>query len=99
MGTLAAGTQPGGTVGAFAVTIAGIFLYWLPSLIAWRRRVPGLGQVVIWNFFTFFFVFPWVIALILAFREPLSRTAAASHPPAPPPAPPPPPHPRAQQRG
>ena len=82
MGALAtAGMQPGGTVGAFAFTIAGILLYWLPSLIGWRRRVPGLGQIVIVNLFAFFFLIPWVIALVMAFRDPrpqppVSRSAA-----------------------
>jgi len=100
MGALAAaGTGPGGTAGAFVITIAGIALYWLPSLIAWRRRVPGLGQVVIVNVFAFFFLVPWIIALVMAFRPPVSRTAAGSHPPAPRAGNPPPPAPGARQRG
>ena len=100
MGTLAtAGGGAGSTAAAFAGTIGMILLYWLPSLIGWRRRVPGLGQVVIWNFFAFFFVVPWVAALILAFREPVSRTTAGSRPPALPAAPSPPPRPGAPQRG
>jgi hypothetical protein len=68
---LAAGGNAGGgsTLGSLALAVALIALYWLPSFIAWRRHVQGIGQVVIVNFFAFFFLVPWVIALVMAFRH------------------------------
>lgn len=71
--TIAAHSATPGTPNAAVITavvIAGILLYWLPTIIGSLRRVPALGQVVVWNFFAFFLFVPWIVAMSLAWREP-----------------------------
>jgi RsiW-degrading membrane proteinase PrsW (M82 family) len=64
--------------------IAGIgafILYWLPAIIASRRKVPDIGPVVVLNFFGFTSVL-WIVALVLAMRD--RKPAAPQFPPMPP---------------
>jgi Superinfection immunity protein len=56
----------GVTIGALAVIAA----YWLPSIVAYRRRVPHRGWVAIINGFLGWTIAGWFIALVMAFRRP-----------------------------
>jgi hypothetical protein len=49
--------------------VGGLLIYWTPTIVAWRRRVPNLGSVAVVNFFSFFLLVPWVIALAMAARS------------------------------
>jgi hypothetical protein len=69
---------------SMALVIAGIgafILYWLPSIIASRRKVPDIGPVVVLNLFGFTSIL-WIVALVLAMRDP--KPAAPQFPPMPP---------------
>jgi hypothetical protein len=45
-----------------------IALYWLPTLIAWQRHIPGLGQVIVVNALLGWTCIGWIIALTMSFR-------------------------------
>ena len=69
MNTLA--NSAGGVAGAiFGIIgyIVLVILYWVPSIVAWRRRVPNLGSIIVLNVFGFLFV-TWIIALAMAVRS------------------------------
>jgi hypothetical protein len=66
----AAGSDPGGNpLVGFVVIIASVALYWMPSLVAWRRGARNLGSVIVVNFFGFLFV-TWIVALAMALADP-----------------------------
>lgn len=61
----------GGVAGAIFGILGYIILvaaYWVPSIVAWRRRVPNLGSIIVINVFGFLF-FTWIIALAMACRS------------------------------
>jgi RsiW-degrading membrane proteinase PrsW (M82 family) len=52
---------------AFGIAVC---LYFLPTIIALKRNSPKTAAVVILNFFLGFSGIGWIIALILAFKQP-----------------------------
>jgi uncharacterized membrane protein len=64
------GNGPGGTILAIVITIVVIAFYWLPSFVAWRRGARNLGSIIVINFFAFFLMIPWIIALAMALADP-----------------------------
>jgi hypothetical protein len=46
-----------------------IVAYWLPTILAKRRRVRGLGQVAIVNGLLGWTVIGWIVALVMAYRD------------------------------
>lgn len=58
-GTLAA------NLGAAAIIIG----YWVPTIIAWIRRVPNKGSVTVINVFLGWTVIGWIVALAMAVRS------------------------------
>ena len=54
-----------------------LFVYFLPSLIAGRRKVPNAGSVFVLNLFLGWTLIGWVIALSMAVRT----VPAGSRPP------------------
>ena len=81
---LAAGSNADGVIGGFAIVLVLIALYWLPTFIAWRRHVHGLGQVVIVNLFLGWTGIGWVVALVMAFRHVPANPQSPRTPPPPP---------------
>lgn len=70
----AASTNPGGIILGFALILLGIAAWWLPTIIAWRRRVPNLGSVAVIDGLLAWTMIGWVVALAMACR---SRPPAA----------------------
>ena len=67
----AAGSPSAGAQIAFiAGVVALVAVYWLPVIIASRRRVPDLGSVIVINLLAGWTVIGWVVALALAVRDP-----------------------------
>jgi hypothetical protein len=67
------GSSPGGTVAGFALIVAGIVLYILPSLVASYRRCDKLSPVVVVNIFLGWTVIGWIVALAMAVSGPSRR--------------------------
>jgi RsiW-degrading membrane proteinase PrsW (M82 family) len=72
------------------LSVAGFCLYFLPTIIALKRNSPKTAAVVILNLFFGLTFVGWVVALILAFKQP-DRVVIVQHhyyqqlPPPPPP--------------
>ena len=65
------GASPAGVILLILIWGSMFAFYWMPSIIAafrWRD-LPNPGGVLIINFFAWFFIFPWVIALVMAVRS------------------------------
>ena len=62
------GTSAGGTILTLVVLAVLVALYFLPTVVAFRRRVPNVVQVALVNFFFGWSVIGWIIALIMAVR-------------------------------
>jgi hypothetical protein len=71
MHALAAGNNTGGTILGIFLYILAFAAYWTPSIIAVCRwnKIPNPAGVLITNFFAWFLLFPWVIALVMAVRS------------------------------
>ena len=67
-GNRLAGQIASGVLIALVVVVL-VALYWLPTIIARRRRVPALSQVAVVNLLAGWTVIGWVIALVLSLRE------------------------------
>ena len=52
----------------FWITIS-VILYFVPTVVAWVRRVPHAMSVTVINFFTGWTLIGWVIALAMACRS------------------------------
>jgi Superinfection immunity protein len=52
------------TIGILAITVA----YFVPTLVALRRRVTSTGSVIAVNFFLGWTVVGWIVALAMALR-------------------------------
>lgn len=59
------------------LSILGFVIYFLPSLIAWKRKHHQLVPIVLLNIFLGWSVLGWVISLVWAFMSP---SAAATTP-------------------
>jgi hypothetical protein len=68
-----AGSDLGSIAAAFAIALAGLFAYALPSLVAARRRVPAMNTVVMVNLLLGWTVVGWVVALVMAASGPNLR--------------------------
>ena len=72
----ATATSPAQAVLSLVVLVLLIGLYFLPTVLAFIRRVPNVIQVALVNFFFGWSVIGWIIALIMAVRP----AATASFP-------------------
>lgn len=70
---LAAGSSGGaGALGGIVVLVllvAGAALYFLPTIIAAKRKVSNVGSVLVINLFLGWSLIGWVVALALAARS------------------------------
>ena len=62
-----------------ALVLIVLALYWLPSIVGFRRRSPDLVRVVVTNALLGWTVVGWLVAMVLAAR---TQAAALSKPPA-----------------
>jgi hypothetical protein len=71
MHVLADGGNTGGTILGIFLYVLLFAAYWTPSIIAVCRwgKIPNPAGVLIINFFAWFLLFPWVIALVMAVRS------------------------------
>ena len=60
-----------------AVILVSIAAYWVPSFVAARRKVPNVGSVVVVNLFLGWTVIGWIVALVMAMRDPRGLARAA----------------------
>ena len=63
------GANPGAIIGGVLGGLVAVFLYWLPTFIGWRRRVPNLGSIAVINFFGFALGVGWIVAMAMAARS------------------------------
>ena len=83
---LAEGSNAGGAVLGIFLYLLLFAAYWTPSIIAVCRwgKIPNPAGVLIINFFAWFLLFPWVIALVMAVRSrPRPRPMQIQMPPQP----------------
>lgn len=70
----------GSGVGLLVILVA---LYFVPSLVAYLRKVPNMGSVVVINAFLGWTVIGWVAALAMAARTvPQNFVTTTKRPPA-----------------
>lgn len=55
--------------GALLLLIVIAALYFLPTIVAWRRKVPNVGSVAVINIFLGWTFVGWVVALAMAARS------------------------------
>jgi hypothetical protein len=58
-----------------ALILAVLGMYWLPSIVGYRRHVPGIVSVVITNALLGWTVVGWLVSLSMALRVPDARAA------------------------
>jgi hypothetical protein len=63
-----AGSSGGGAAVALFVAIAGIGLYFLPTIVAVTRKVTNQGSIFVINFFLGWTFVGWVVSLAMACR-------------------------------
>lgn len=73
------------TIIAFAAVFLFLFLYFLPSITAIRRNSPHEVAAIILNILFGFTLLGWIIALILASKQPQPVVVVYNAPPPPPP--------------
>ncbi len=71
IGVLAAWTFPLaiGFLAAWTFLLALGFLYFVPTIIAYIRKVPNIGSVVVINLFLGWTLLGWIVALAMAARS------------------------------
>ena len=69
-GLLAAGFGAAAIAGGSGdeLIVAAMIMFWVPSLVAWRRHVTNTGSVVAVNVLLGWTVLGWVVALAMALR-------------------------------
>lgn len=67
-------TSPADVVLGILLILTGIAAYWVPTFIAYRRKVRNLGSIAVLNFFAFLAI-PWIIALAMALADPARHEA------------------------
>lgn len=70
-------TSGGTAFGTVILVVIGLALYWLPTLVAWRRHHHQLGSIFVLNLLLGWTVIGWIVALTMA--------ASATRPAVPPP--------------
>jgi hypothetical protein len=58
----------GAGIGALIFIVVAFCLYFLPSIIAYRRKVTNAGSVFVINLFLGWSLIGWVVALAMAVR-------------------------------
>jgi len=53
----------------FLITVASVAMYWLPTIVAARRKVPHVGSVAVIDGLLGWTVIGWVIAMAMACRN------------------------------
>lgn len=53
-------------VGLLILLVGGFFLYFIPTIIAFARKVPNKGSVAVINFFLGWSVIGWIVALAMS---------------------------------
>lgn len=71
-GVTFAGGGLGAVVGAFLITSA----YFLPTIIAWARKVTNVGSVFVVNFFLGWTFVGWIVALAMAVKTRLPPSSS-----------------------
>lgn len=54
---------------ALMIIAALIGAYWLPSIVAWERKVPNLWSIVVINGLLGWTLIGWVVCLAMAVRD------------------------------
>jgi hypothetical protein len=65
----ATGTATGSGLLSFLVVVFAIGAYFLPTILAFVRKVPDAGSVLILNLFLGCTIIGWIVALAMAFRD------------------------------
>src|SRR5215831_7041668 len=73
-----AGAGAGGVFVALILVLMGIGAYFIPTIVAFIRKVPNMGSVVVINLFLGWTFIGWVVALAMAARSGAQSPAAAS---------------------
>lgn len=61
----------------FLGAAAALYVYFLPSLIAEKRKLPKTQAVFVWNLAAGWLILPWIIALVLAYTmDPVPQSTA-----------------------
>jgi hypothetical protein len=63
-----ASSSGGSAVAVLLVVVVGICLYFLPTIVAVRRKVTNQGSVFVINFFLGWTFVGWVVSLAMACR-------------------------------
>lgn len=62
-------SDPAAVVGIVLAIIIAIVLYWVPTIVGARRRVPNMGSVAVINGLLGWTFVGWVVALAMACRS------------------------------
>jgi len=63
------GSSGPAALGALIVFLAGVSLYFVPTIVGAIRKVPNIGSVVVINLFLGWTLIGWVVALAMAARS------------------------------
>jgi len=55
-------------VGIVIFAVFAVAVYWVPTIVAAVRHVPGQSQVLVVNLFLGWTLIGWVVALVMALR-------------------------------
>lgn len=66
----ASGTNPGSVILGLVLIAVAFVLYWVPLIVAARRKVPNVGSVAVVNLFLGWTIIGWIVALAMALRDP-----------------------------
>jgi hypothetical protein len=75
-------TYTGSPVSGVIVGVGSVILYFVPTIVAWLRHVPGKGSVTVVNVFLGWTVIGWIVALAMACRsrpQPQSANVTITH--------------------
>lgn len=59
-------------MGAVALLLILVPLYFLPTIVAYRRDVPSFGSVLVIDLFLGWTFIGWVVAFAMAMRDPIA---------------------------
>jgi len=58
-----------GAMGGILIMVFIVIAYWIPTIVAYARKVPHLGSIAIINGFLGWTFIGWIVALALAARS------------------------------